>query len=67
MIKTIISAWKIKDIRTRMLFTLLLIVIYRFGSFIPVPFVDAAAIAERAQMYDILGFLNLLSVKTSTP
>ncbi len=61
MIKTIISAWKIKDIRTRMLFTLLLIVIYRFGSFIPVPFVDAAAIAERAQMYDILGFLNLLS------
>ena len=61
MLKTIISAWKIKDIRTRMLFTLLLIVIYRFGSFIPVPFVDAAAIAERAQMYDILGFLNLLS------
>lgn len=61
MLKTLINAWNIKDIRTRMLFTLLLIVIYRFGSFIPVPFVDAAQLAQKAAQYDILGFLNLLS------
>ena len=61
MLKTILNAWNIKDIRTRMLFTLLLIVIYRLGSFIPVPFVDASSIAEMAGKYDILGFLNLLS------
>lgn len=61
MFKTILNAWNIKDIRTRMLFTLLLIVIYRLGSFIPVPFVDASSIAEMAGKYDILGFLNLLS------
>ena len=61
MLKTVLNAWNIKDIRTRMLFTLLLIVIYRLGSFIPVPFVDASSIAEMAGKYDILGFLNLLS------
>ncbi|MEA5058701.1 MAG: preprotein translocase subunit SecY [Candidatus Pelethousia sp.] len=61
MLKTLINAWNIKDIRTRMLFTMLLIVVYRFGSFIPVPFVDAAQLAEKAAQYDILGFLNLLS------
>ncbi|MDR0841350.1 MAG: preprotein translocase subunit SecY [Christensenellaceae bacterium] len=61
MFKTIINAWHIKDIRTKMLFTLLLIMVYRFGSFIPVPFVDATKIAEAAGQYDILNFLNLLS------
>ena len=61
MLKTLVNAWNIKDIRTRMLYTLLLIVVYRFGSFIPVPFVDAAKLAQAASQYDILGFLNLLS------
>ena len=61
MLKTLINAWNIKDIRTRMLYTLLLIVVYRFGSFIPVPFVDAAQLSAAASQYDILGFLNLLS------
>lgn len=40
MFKTIINAWKVKDIRTKMLYTLLLIVVYRLGSFIPVPSVN---------------------------
>ncbi len=61
MLKTLINAWNIKDIRTKMLYTLLLIVIYRFGSFIPVPGVDASKIAAAADTYSILSFLNLLS------
>ena len=61
MFKTLINAWNIKDIRSKMLYTLLLIVIYRFGSFIPVPGVDASKIAAAASQYDILSFLNLLS------
>lgn len=61
MFRTLVNAWKIKDIRTKLLFTLLLIVIYRFGSFIPVPGVNTAAIQEAAGRYDILSFLNLLS------
>ena len=53
MFKTFINAFKIKDIRKKMLLTLLLIVIYRLGCFIPV--------AQAAQSYDILGFLDLLT------
>ena len=48
MFKTLINAWNVKDIRTKMLYTLLLVVIYRFGSFIPVPGVDASKIAAAA-------------------
>ena len=61
MFKTLINAWNVKDIRTKMLYTLLLVVIYRFGSFIPVPGVDASKIAAAADTYSILSFLNLLS------
>lgn len=61
MFSTLVNAWKIKDIRTKILYTMLLIVIYRLGSFIPVPGVNAAAITQFAEQYDMLGFLNLLS------
>lgn len=61
MFKTFINAWKVKDIRTKMLFTLLLIVVYRFGSFIPIPGVDATVLAQNIANYDLLGFLNLFS------
>ncbi len=61
MFKTFINAWKVKDIRTKILFTLLLIVVYRLGSFIPVPGVNAAALSELIGQYDLLNFLNLFS------
>lgn len=61
MFRTLANAWKIKDIRTKILFTLLLLLVYRFGSFIAVPGVNASAIAEFANTYDMLSFLNLLS------
>lgn len=61
MFKTFINAWKVKDIRTKMLFTLLLIVVYRFGSFVPVPGVNAGAISQNVDQYSLLSFLNLFS------
>lgn len=61
MIKTIFNAWKIKDIRTKMLYTLILIIVYRLGSFIPVPGVDAAALGKMVSQYDFLSFLDLFS------
>lgn len=44
MFETIKNAWKIPDLRKKLLYTLLMIVIFRFGSFIPVPFLSPDAI-----------------------
>lgn len=40
MLQTITNAWKIPELRKKMLFTALIILIFRIGSAIPVPFVD---------------------------
>ena len=40
MIKTIINAFKIQEIRKKLLFTAFIILIFRIGSVIPVPFVN---------------------------
>ena len=46
MFKTIRNAWSIPDLRKKLLFTLLIIVVFRIGSVIPVPFIDTAALQE---------------------
>ncbi len=46
MFKTIKNAFKTPDVRKRLLYTLLLIVIFRFGCYITVPGVDTFALAE---------------------
>ena len=42
MIQTIINAWKIADLRKKLLYTALILLIFRIGAAIPVPFVDIA-------------------------
>ncbi len=61
MFNTFINAFKVRDIRKKILITLLLIVIYRLGCFIPIPGVNTAVLEEAVQAYDILGFLDLLT------
>ncbi|WP_291633230.1 preprotein translocase subunit SecY [Clostridium sp.] len=46
MLSTLRNAWKIPDLRKRMIFTLLMVVIVRMGIFIPVPGVDASKLAS---------------------
>lgn len=46
MFKTIRNAFSIPDLRKKLLFTLLIIIVFRIGSVIPVPFLDASALAE---------------------
>lgn len=61
MFKTFSNAWKIPEIRQKILFTLLMLLIYRIGAFIPVPGVNVDFITQQVQNYDILGFLNTFS------
>ncbi len=63
MFSTFKNAWKIPDLRRKILFTLLIIVAYRFGSVIPVPFLDVAALNETMQATQgtALGYINMLT------
>ncbi len=40
------NAWKVVDIRKKIFYTLMILLVFRIGSVIPVPFVDVAAIGE---------------------
>ncbi len=44
MFKTFVSAWKLPDIRKKLMYTLIVLLIYRIGCIIPVPFIDSAAL-----------------------
>ena len=46
MFKTIVNAFKDADMRKKMLFTLMIIIIFRIGSVIPVPFLDADVLRQ---------------------
>ena len=45
-LNTISRAWKIKELRSKMIFTLLMLVVYRIGSNIPVPGINRATLAQ---------------------
>ncbi len=66
MFKTIVSAFKIKDIRRKLLLTLLLLLIYRLGCWLPVPGFDISAIlaSENTNLsgeFSIFGIMNMIS------
>ena len=45
MLETLRNAWKVKEIRNKILFTLFIIIVFRVGSVIPVPYIDVDALA----------------------
>ncbi len=58
------NMFKIPDLRNKIVFTLLVIVLYRVGSHVPVPGIDFDAVQrleETAKAGGVLGFLNLFS------
>lgn len=64
MFNTIKNAWRIPDLRKKILYTLLIIIVFRFGSVVPVPFLDASSLAEmmnQAGENTALGYINMLT------
>lgn len=57
------NAWKIDDLRKKILFTLVIILLYRLGNAVPVPYVDVSALSQYfTQMQNtVLGLLNVMS------
>src|SRR5699024_8838507 len=50
--------WRVADIRRKILFTLAMLVIFRLGTFIPVPFTDRTALGFMTEQQNVFGFLN---------
>ncbi len=65
MFQTLRNAWSVPDIRKKLLYTLLLIVIFRFGSAITVPFLDVSLVqswmTEKATDGNFLEYLNTMT------
>ena len=64
MIETLKNAWKIPELRKKIIFTLFILLIYRVGNVIPVPYIDAATLASYFDMVlsnTILGLYNAMS------
>ncbi|HEY7862783.1 MAG TPA: preprotein translocase subunit SecY, partial [Thermoanaerobaculia bacterium] len=57
------NAWRVPELRQRVLFTAMILALYRLGSWIPVPGVDSAQIEQyfNDQGGTILGLLNIFS------
>ena len=61
MFKTLKNALKTPDVRKRLLYTLLLIVIFRLGCYITVPGIDMQVLNKSMSTEGIAGFINLIS------
>src|SRR6476469_4050028 len=61
MLSTILSAFTVAEIRKKLLFTALLLALYRVGSHIPVPGIDVQAVNDVQKQFGGGGILNLLN------
>ena len=61
MLETLKNAWKIKDLRYKILFTLFIILIFRIGSVIPVPFINTEALTAMFANDGVSGVASFLT------
>ena len=64
MFKTLQNAWRIPELRKKLLFTLLILLLYRIGNVIPVPYIDVATLSDyfnSTLSNTILGLYNAMS------
>mgnify|MGYP004548481539 FL=1 len=64
MLQSLKNAWKDAELRKGMLFTIFIIVLYRIGAQIPIPYVDGAALAQTFSQLgsqSMFQYFNLLS------
>ena len=61
MFSTLKNAWKVPEIRKKILYTLLMFLVYRIGAHVPVPGVDASYVAQQIGSSTFGQFLDLFS------
>ena len=63
MLSTIRNAWKIPELRKKLLFTIFVLLIFRLGNAVPVPFIDANLLSDYFDQLGntVLGLYNVMS------
>lgn len=61
LIQSMLDAMRVPDLRAKILFTLAMLVVFRFVAQVPVPGVDTQALAQAFEQQALLGFLDLFS------
>ena len=59
--ETLRNAWKVPELRRKLLYTFMMLVIYRLVSVVPVPGINAAVVKEVSQRFDMLGLVNMMT------
>ena len=69
MFKTIRNAFKVKELRTKILYTFMMLVVIRFGSQLPIPGIETSFFANwfAKQTTDVFGFFNAMTGGPSSP
>jgi preprotein translocase subunit SecY len=61
MLQSLLNAWRLPELRKKLLFTAMIIAIYRLGCYIPVPGVDVDSIKEMFNAGGVFDFYNLFA------
>ncbi len=61
MISTLQAAWKVDELRRKLLFTLVMLFVFRLGAHVPVPGVEAKVFADLVSSNMLFGFFDVIS------
>ena len=59
--ETLKNAWKLPDLRKKILYSLFMLLVYRLLCFIPTPGVDTTKVADALNTFSLLGFMNSMT------
>ena len=62
MLRAFVNAFKVPDLRNKILFTLFIIAVYRLGSYVPVPVVDISLLQSQLEQQGLTGFLTFIDL-----
>ena len=61
MLETLRNAWRVPELRKKLLYTFFMLLLFRLLGVIPVPGINTGELAEQMKSYDVLGLMNMMT------
>ena len=58
---TLRNAWKVPDLRKKLLYTFMMLLVFRLVGVIPVPGINSEVVSKLSESYDMLGLVNMMT------